>query len=267
MKKSLATLTIIIIISSIFISCRRKPAATAIEIRQPTVFEKIEQGNLYAVKEFLKSGSSIDSMNSKAATLLCFAAEKNQTEIAEYLLENGAAPDIPSYYGAPIVHASKNGNMALAELLLQHGADINSIARYNGLTGGSSAILEAIINIDFELVRYLLSKGADINKGTFLENDGAAILLVGDRSATIKMNSAEDNLKMLDYILSKGFNADQESAYGTALSLAAQNNDREALKVLLKHHANPDKYVKAIGMTVREFISESNNEDLKMLLN
>ena len=236
MKKYLVML---IILSSIFISCRRKPAATAIEIRQPSVFEKIEQGNIYAVKEFLKSGSSIDSINSNAQTLLCLAVAENQTEIAEYLLENGADPDIPSNYGTPIVYAAKNRNRALVELLLEHGADINSIARNNGLTGGSSAILEAIINIDFELVRYLLSKGADINKGTFIENDGAAVLLVSDRSAKNKKNSAEDNLKMLDFILSNGFNADQESAYGTALSLAVENNDTEAAKLLLKHHANP----------------------------
>ena len=259
-------LFILIILSSIFISCKRKPAAPAVKNRQNPIFEKIEQGNLDAVKEFLKRGSNINTINSTAETLLCFAVANNQTEIAEYLLENGADPDFPSNYGTPIVHAAKNRNRALVELLLEHGADINSTMRYHMLANGSSAILEAIWNNDFELVRYLLSRGADINKGTFIENDGAALLLVGDRDRNEK-NSAEDNLKMLDFILSKGFDVDQESGYGTALSVAIENNDPEAVKLLLKYHANLDKYIKALQTTPRALIQQSPNQELKQLLN
>lgn len=233
-------------------------------ISEHPIFNEIKNGNLNEVQRMIDNGLDINYRNNINESLLNYAVANNQEEIVQFLLDNHADVEIPSNAQPPIVSAAQNRNLYLIKLLLKYGANINSIERYGFKSNGNgkSAILAAIVHNDFEIVDFLLSNGADINLGTFIEGDGAAILLVSDRSARIKSGTRDGDLKMLDYILSKGFNPNQECWYGNALSLAVQNADFEAAQVLLKYNAEINEYVDGIGMTIKELVEKSNNAEL-----
>ena len=233
-------------------------------ISEHPIFKEIKNGNLNEVQRMIDNGLDINYRNNINETLLNYAVANNQEEIVQFLLDNHADVEIPSNAQPPIVSAAQNRNLYLIKLLLKYGANINSIERYGFKSNGDgeSAILAAIVHNDFEIVDFLLSNGADINLGTFIEGDGAAILLVSDRSARIKSGTRDGDLKMLDYILSKGFNPNQKCWYGNALSLAVQNADFEAAQVLLKYNAEINEYVDGIGMTIKELVEKSNNAEL-----
>ncbi len=237
-------------------------------ISEHPIFKEIKNGNLNEVQRMIDNGLDINYRNNINETLLNYAVANNQEEIVQFLLDNHADVEIPSNAQPPIVSAAQNRNLYLIKLLLKYGANINSIERYGFKSNGNgeSAILAAIVHNDFEIVDFLLSNGADINLGTFIEGDGAAILLVSDRSARIKSGTRDGDLKMLDYILSKGFNPNQECYYGNALSLAVKYEDFEAAQVLLKYNAEINEYVDGIGMTIKELVEKSNNAELISLL-
>ena len=233
-------------------------------ISEHPIFKEIKNGNLNEVQRMINNGLDINYRNNINETLLNYAVANNQEEIVQFLLDNHADVEIPSNAQPPIVSAAHNRNLYLIKLLLKYGANINSIERYGFKSNGNggSAILEAIVHNDFAIVDFLLSNGADINLGTGIEGEGAAILLVSDRSARIKSGTRDGDLIMLDYILSKGFNPNQECYYGNALSLAVKYEDFEAAQVLLKYNAEINEYVDGIGMTIKELVEKSNNAEL-----
>src|ERR1039457_7490606 len=70
------------------------------------------------------SGSSPDPRRTGIGALLTDSALKDQTEIADLLIANGANVDARDKSGAtPLHQAEWKGNLAFATLLSQHGAD------------------------------------------------------------------------------------------------------------------------------------------------
>jgi len=87
---------------------------------------------------------------------LLFAARQGEVEIARLLLNAGA--DIDSQAGngtSPLVVAAHSGHSALAQMLLEEGADANSLG------AGYTALHAAILRGDLETVEALLDHGAD----------------------------------------------------------------------------------------------------------
>ena len=122
------------------------------------LFNAVRHGDLELVAELLSDGAEIDALNGpeKKTALLC-AVEDQRTEVAEFLLNAGACPDLieapvpeldlPRYPGThdylmatasllldepenpavgPLHAAVIRGHLPLVRLLLQHGADVNA---------------------------------------------------------------------------------------------------------------------------------------------
>jgi len=138
-----------------------------------------------------------DNQVSTGTTALFRAVQLNDQEVIEALLKKGANPNINSMGYTPFGIAAGNGpsgrggagggplNLALLNLLAQHGADVNAkisgtlsnsfhIGYGNTNDGvnskeGTSALHEAARNGRLDLVRYLIDLGADAN---LLDGDG-----------------------------------------------------------------------------------------------
>lgn len=97
------------------------------------------------VLKLLDSRPNAASQEYSGATLLYYAVASNRDAIAEVLLQRGADPNarVAAGWGGegqtPIVMAVQNRNLRMLRLLIQHGADLNAHAQF----GQSLAALAA----------------------------------------------------------------------------------------------------------------------------
>jgi uncharacterized protein len=130
-----------------------------------------------------------DYQVSTRTTPLFRAAQLNDMEVVEALLNKGADPNINSMGYTPFGLVSGSGpnvrgagqtvNLAMMDLLAKHGADVNarisgtlSFSFHNGYANqndgvnskeGTSALHEAARNGQLDLVKHLIDLGADPN--------------------------------------------------------------------------------------------------------
>ena len=121
----------------------------------------IERGHTEAVKLLVQYGANVEQKDESGKTPLIYASDRKDTKMIEVLLEWKA--DINGSYDAPTVlhHAVARSLFALAEFLLQKGADVDF--RYED---GRSILSEMVSNHSGDPrkgVIWLLENGADIN--------------------------------------------------------------------------------------------------------
>ena len=117
------------------------------------------------VRLLIEAGANPNLANDSEQTPLHSAGNFGETELAKILLEtclvnkkmvNLNAGDL---YGlSPLHFACRAGNLRMAELLLEWGADPNSQEKY-----GFTPLHEAVESNHIEIVRLLIRKGADKN--------------------------------------------------------------------------------------------------------
>ena len=107
------------------------------------------------------------------STLLDYAASDGHKDIAELLLEHGADVNAEDRFGfRPLHWAAHYGHKDVAELLLANGADMNP-QEWQGLTPLHWAALEG----HKDVAELLLAKGADVNAK---DNEGRTPLAVAE---------------------------------------------------------------------------------------
>lgn len=122
----------------------------------------------------LELGVSLDSRTSDESTLLTRTARRGYERSCSYLISRGATINAPAarYWGTPLQEAIKKSNTSIANILLDHGADINaSPAEDCGVT----ALQAASINGMLELAVQLLERGADVAAPAAPRNGRTAI--------------------------------------------------------------------------------------------
>jgi ankyrin repeat protein len=91
-------------------------------------------------------------------TPLLFAAREGELESAKYLLAAGADVNDAGADGASaLAVAAFSGQSAVAQLLIEHGADLNASG------GGYAALHAAVERGDLSLAKSLIAAGADLN--------------------------------------------------------------------------------------------------------
>ena len=95
------------------------------------LIEAAGQGNLKAVKAYIKLGADIHAGHGEA---LSFAANTREIVVVRWLLIQGA--DVNANNGEALRLASSNGDMEIIKLLLEYGAEVDQVmwnnATYNG---------------------------------------------------------------------------------------------------------------------------------------
>lgn len=184
------------------------------------------------------------------------AAEQNALPIAQQLLEEGTEAD-ETIARTPLLAATENGNIAMATLLLDHGANVNTDA-YQGRT----PILIATENEDAEMVALLLERGANVST---VDQEGrsplhiaihadqpdiARMLLAGNPDPNvIKKNGNTQLLEAINHgypdiarwLIEHGADVDvmRDDDRATALMAAAYEDDLASTQLLLEYGADP----------------------------
>lgn len=87
------------------------------------------RGDVSELGRLLEEGADINGQNENGWTALKQAVVNNEQAAAQFLLEAGAKPNIPSFdkKTCPIHNAVRNKNTELVGLLLRHGARVDVI--------------------------------------------------------------------------------------------------------------------------------------------
>lgn len=93
--------------------------------------QSVLDADMAAVQSRVQRGENVNEIDKWGWSPLLWAAYYNHYQISEYLLENGADPNLKSVRNqgpipmgsTPLVVASYYGNAKITELLLKHGAD------------------------------------------------------------------------------------------------------------------------------------------------
>jgi hypothetical protein len=141
----------------------------------------------------------------------------------KFCLEHGADPNRNLVHDGltALACAAGTGNIELVDLLLEHGARLK----------GSSAIPEAAIEGALEMVKHLLSKGADIDE---IGTEGPAGDEGYDYMGSPLHHAAKlGNTEMARFLIDAGANVHLKDPMGrTPEDLALKNNHREILDAL-----------------------------------
>lgn len=149
-------------------------------------------GSNWGIQVLQRRNADIDTLNDNGASALVEAVVIDDLEAAQTLLANGANPN--GNHGAldkrPLILAAIQGSTEIVKLLLQFGADLHVVDSV-----GLSALYWAVSGNQLDTARFLLSRGADVNKGF----DGSTPLQSAITSAI-----TENQLEMLYLVLEHG---------------------------------------------------------------
>lgn len=86
----------------------------------------VKNGDISAVKTFLKNGVDVNATSGRSTTLLYWACLEGHTNIVKLLLDNGAETEKGHLLGnSALIVASEKGYTDIVKLLLDSGADVN----------------------------------------------------------------------------------------------------------------------------------------------
>ena len=169
------------------------------------------------VENLLAKGAEADSRNSALATPLMWACYNGKTEVVKKLLAHGADADaVDKRTAGAVVYAADAGHRGIVEVLAAHGADLH----HRGQDG--TALVAASQNGHLDVVKFLLSKKADVNA---TDKNGATALILA---------SGNGHAEIVSLLLGKGAKMNAQNADGgTALMSAAGNGHEGVVRVLL----------------------------------
>lgn len=124
------------------------------------VFDVARKGTIEQAKALLKQDAKIfNTINSEGYSPLMLACYRGNSEVAQFLIENGSDVNGLSAMGTPLMATIVKGNVDLAKLLMDKKADVN-------LTDakGTTALMYAVQFKHRELIKLLLVHKVDKSK-------------------------------------------------------------------------------------------------------
>ena len=117
-------------------------------------------GDAELVRALIKAGANVTLKNQLGTTAITEAAIIGSAPVIDALLKAGADPNTRNPEGeTPLMAVARSGNVDAARLLVEARADVNAKENF----GGQSALMWAAAQSQAEMVRFLASKGADLN--------------------------------------------------------------------------------------------------------
>jgi hypothetical protein len=151
--------------------------------------------------------------------------EEEAVREVSLFLTAGFSPNSRNKAGVPLLNlAARKGSRDITDILLSAGADLNNAAEDRG----TSAIIDATMDIHYEIVSYLIDAGADLNMRS-KDGQTALILATGD-----------SNLQMVEMLLKAGADADIKDSLGVSARKYAQLFHNEQILKLFNTYA-PEK--------------------------
>ena len=191
-------------------------AAAATDLRVVTA---ARNQDTLSVRDLVKQGAAVNVSQPDGVTALHWAAQWNDTEMADVLLRAGAQVNAANAYGVtPLSLACTNGSTAMVERLLKAGADSKAAT-----VSGETVLMTCARAGASRAVKALLAAGADLNAK---ENSGGQTALM--------WAALEGHTPVVRVLIESGSAVDARSAAGyTALLLSAREGHLETTQVLL----------------------------------
>ena len=204
------------------------------ELESP-LFTAANRGSLPHVRFFISKGAKIDDPNELGNTPLWIAAYKRYPCIIDELLDEGADINHKNLKGnGPIYGVTERGLVKVAEQLMARGADLMSPNN-----NGDTYILLCCRNGQWEVLKFLLNYVTEEFVDFKAHIDGFNAIM-----ASAEQNRAECIRVLFEY----GVDIDQVTdddnkilAHATPLHIASYYNRGDAVRMLLKLGADPNK--------------------------
>ncbi|CAG8946888.1 unnamed protein product [Penicillium salamii] len=201
---------------------------TSLSATKSPVFTACAWGFPGVIQKALSAGFNLDERNDPGDTALAVAASFSQLEITRLLLDSGAdVNSIGTENGyTPLHHGSASLaelSLEVVQLLVQHGADVTK-ASQGAMNGQRTPLHLATYGGNKDVLRFLLEKGARVN--------------AKDKEGLTALNSIKSDKKteIARLLLEHGADMDLEDNNGQApLQKAAANGRVEMVKLLLQH--------------------------------
>lgn len=217
----------------------------------------------YVVELALRDGADLNikvrNGNYKGCSGLMLAILLGRYQIAQLLIEQGTDVNftrsdlqgnfIPGHGQTALWWAANHGHLPLAEMLIQHGAMVDTPDHFGG-----TPLTTAASSGHLEMVRYLVGQGADIHAK--LTNIGHASRQPDGRKS-LHLAARNGHLRVVEYLIEAGSNPDEPEGSGyTPLLLAAQDNFYDLADFLIQQgadvnaqHTGPGGYIALRGWT------------------
>ncbi|KAH6855717.1 HET and ankyrin domain protein [Chaetomium sp. MPI-CAGE-AT-0009] len=209
------------------ICVRRDRRSTRSNVAQAQMFRKIATMGRDETIKFILSvrAFKIDAHDASGRTLLSWAAEFGNEQVARELLRQGAMVDVSDRNGltmTPLLWGAADGHVEMARLLLQEGADREARDKK-----GRSAIALAAANDDTKMAMFLLDQGVHLEAP---DVDSRTCL------AHAAMHGCCEVVRM---VISRGADLEARDNDGlTPLALAASRGQTKAARILIEAGSN-----------------------------
>jgi len=219
-----------------------------------------ESGNLGAMQQLLDAKADLDHQSSSGGTALFTAARNCQTNAMEFLLTKGASPNslmnqpktmcqvtpLLSLFGHGRVDACHGEKLKeTIKVLVDRGANMSVPAASANCDKNQTALTLALDKKDAAAVEQLLELNADPNEAGRLSN-GVHGVLIKPFALEISQildywKPVSDSVKFLELLKQHGADVDATQGEPTPLWMAAAQCRVEAVELLLKLGADPNK--------------------------
>ena len=215
---------------------------------------------LQGLKAFL-SAEALDQVLSSETTanVTKIAIRKSQdvdgsAETLIALLNAGVSANTRTAGGEPLLYlAAKRGQMRLVEVLLERGADLECVTDLNetplvGAAGSAEA--------GYEMVKFLLEKGADATQRVMSGMDVLSVAIAGGQGEDVIVALSEAGADLLDR---------RDSGYTPLIEAAARNN-AAAIRALVKLGVDANSTAPGTSQTALSMALASWNFDATVAL-
>jgi uncharacterized protein len=146
---------LLVLLISLSVACSNDKRGMGVNMQ---INDIVMAGNIDLLKEAYNDSKHRSYRDNQGYTLLMLAVDAGSVECAQYLLDRQHSPNDRLDNGISALWiAVSAGHEKIAEILINHGADINA----NGDTDAITPLMVAVSSSDKEMITMLIGRGAD----------------------------------------------------------------------------------------------------------